>query len=133
LRIKSIIDRFKSYSLPARRLAIKNCLVLSDTLRVRETANAKDPAQAVVLDVETGMCQLPISRELSASVNQELGLKEIWINGATGFNPYKLVEVRILPRNNTWYTRYDIFRNLKKSYRKRCCEGMLLAPVTTTA
>lgn len=64
------------------------------------------PAQAVVLDIETGMCRLPISRELNASVKDELGLKEIWINGATGFSPSQLVEVRILPRNNTWYAEY---------------------------
>lgn len=64
------------------------------------------PAQAVVLDVETGMCRLPIPRELTSSIKEDLNLKEIWINGATGFKPNELVEVRILPRNNTWYAEY---------------------------
>jgi putative transposase len=45
-----------------------------------------------------------------------------------GFNLAKIVrEVLTLPK------RYDLFRNLKKSYRKRSCERELLAPVATTA
>jgi putative transposase len=64
------------------------------------------PAQAVLLDIETGMCRLPISRELKSSIQSEFGLKEIWINGATGFKASELVEVRIVPRNNTWYAEY---------------------------
>ncbi len=64
------------------------------------------PAQAVALDIENGMCRLPIPKELNSFIKDELGLKEIWINGATGFNPSQLVEVRILPRNNNWYAEY---------------------------
>lgn len=64
------------------------------------------PAQAVTLDIETGMCRLPISQELNTVVKDELGLKEILINGAIGFSPLQLVEVRIVPRNNNWYAEY---------------------------
>lgn len=64
------------------------------------------PAQAVSLDIEIGMCRLPIPRESGTFVKDELGLKEVWINGAFGFTTSQLVEVRIFPRNNTWYVEY---------------------------
>jgi IS605 OrfB family transposase len=101
--IKSVIESFRSYNelLP---------LFFSGELKgfPRIPGYRKDglsvvtfPAQAVKLDIETGMCRLAISRELSKDI-----LNDVWIPGGYGFKPHQLVEVRILPRNRELYAEY---------------------------
>ncbi len=59
------------------------------------------PAQALKFDIETGLCRLPISRELSQDAPSDN-----WIPGGFGFNPEQICEVRILPRNRVLYAEY---------------------------
>ena len=64
------------------------------------------PSQAIQLDIETGQCRLPVSKELGEDVKDLIGAKEIWINGCTGITTSQIKEVRILPRNNNLYVEY---------------------------
>ncbi|BAZ24728.1 transposase [Kalymmatonema gypsitolerans NIES-4073] len=103
--IKSVIESFRSYNelLP---------LFFNGELKARPRIPGyrKDgltvvtfPVQAVKLDIETGMCRLAISRELSKDKDI---LSDVWIPGGYGFKPHQLVEVRILPRNRELYAEY---------------------------
>lgn len=64
------------------------------------------PVQALKFNLETGDCRIPISQENAASVKEQFGLTELWINGCFGVRPEQLVELRILPKNNEFYTEY---------------------------
>ena len=59
------------------------------------------PAQALRFDIETGLCRLPVSKELKSDVPEDN-----WIPGGFGFNPTQICEVRILPRNRVLYAEY---------------------------
>lgn len=106
--LKSVSEQYSSYNQLLRSWA-KGELGKPLMPRYRKSGGVAGytyPAQAVSLNIETGMCRLPIPRESNTFIKDELGLKEIWINGAVGFASRQLVEVRILPRNSTWYVEY---------------------------
>lgn len=101
--IKGVIESFKSYNelLPLffnRELKGKPKM---PNYRKNGLALFTIPAQAVLFDIETGMCRLPVSRELGKDTPDN-----VWIPGGFGFNPNQIAEVRILPRNRELYAEY---------------------------
>ena len=63
------------------------------------------PAQAVVFDIETGQCRLPMSSELKVDARAHQ-MPYVFLRGATNFRIEQVCEVRIAPRNRQLYVEY---------------------------
>jgi len=102
--IKGVIESFKSYNelLPMFFNGdLKSRPKMPNYRSKGGLAGFTIPGQAIKFDLETGLCRLPISRELSkdAPLNN-------WIPSGRGFTPDQICEVRILPRNGVLYAEY---------------------------
>jgi len=76
------------------------------------------PAQALRFDLETGLCRLPISKEIGKDA-----LSNNWIPTGRGFRPDQICEVRILPRNRVLYAEY-VYNDDESKVGASCLLGL---------
>lgn len=111
--IKSVVESFRSYNGLLKAYwngEITDKPKLVNYRKKGGLAVISYPFQAIGvngLNLETGECNLPISRELKEDIKKDLSLKEIKVNGCYGITIKQLSEVRIVPQNRQLYVEYS--------------------------
>ncbi|MDJ0659054.1 MAG: transposase [Crocosphaera sp.] len=111
--IKSVVESFRSYNGLLKAYwkgEITNRPKLPNYRKKGGLAVVSYPFQAIGLNglnLETGECTLPISRELKEDIKNHLNLEHIKVNGCYGITIEQLSEVRIVPQNRQLYVEYS--------------------------